>query len=582
MAGYVEKRWLFASADAETVRMLSERLRISQVLASILVNRQVTSVEEAELFLNPELNDLHDPFLLPGMQKATERIREAALSNEKVMIYGDYDVDGTTATALMVHFLRLLDMRVDYYIPHRIRDGYGMNAASIRRFIDEDVKLIITVDCGVNAVDQIALAAEHGIDVIITDHHEPGNVLPKAAAVIDPKLTGSQYPFRDLSGVGVAFKLACAMVQSLSHGRQTSNELREFILDAIGLVALGTVADVVPLLGENRILARYGLKALQTSQQAGVDALIESVYLRGTDISSSDVSFRIAPRLNAAGRMAEAALCVELFITNSTSEARIIAEKLGEINRERQRTQEEIFRSVRSKLEETHASLDDVHAIVMADEGWHAGVLGIVASKMVEEYWRPTVLIDLAGDEGKGSGRSVQSFNLFEALQQCDEHLIAYGGHAQAAGVRIRSDKIDDFRDALNQIASRCILQENIAPSVTIDMELMLSDVNTYLIREISRMAPHGEGNRPPIFASSGLDIAGQPRLLGPTGKHISFYVRQGSTSLRAIGFGMGDLYEKITAGSRRCSLAYQPNLNEWKGTRSVELEIKDVRFIDE
>jgi len=481
----------------------------------------------------------------------------------------------------MVHFLRLLDMRVDYYIPHRIREGYGLNAASIRRFIDEDVKLIITVDCGTNAVDEIALATEHGIDVVITDHHEPGNVLPRAVAQINPKLTGSLYPFRDLSGVGVAFKLACAIVQSLSRGRQTSNELRGFLLDAVGLVALGTVADVVPLLGENRILARYGLKALQTSQQAGVDALIESVDLRGVDISSADISFRIAPRLNAAGRMAEAALCVELFITNSTSEARIIAEKLGEINRERQRTQEEIFRSVRSKLEETHDGLDDIHAIVMADEGWHAGVLGIVASKMVEEYWRPTVLIDLAGDEGKGSGRSVQSFNLFEALQQCDEHLIAYGGHAQAAGVRIRSDKIDGFRDALNQIASRCILQENIAPSVTIDMELMLSDVNTYLIREISRMAPHGEGNRPPIFASSGLEIAGQPRLLGPTGKHISFYVRQGSTSLRAIGFGMGDLYEKITAGSRRCSLAYQPKINEWKGSRSVELEIKDIRFTD-
>jgi len=577
----VEKRWLFASADAETVRMLSERLRISQVLANILVNRQVTSVEEADLFLSPELTDLHDLFLLPDIQKATERIREAALTNEKVMIYGDYDVDGITATALMVHFLRLLDMRVDYYIPHRIREGYGLNAASIRRFIDEDVKLIITVDCGTNAVDEIALATEHGIDVVITDHHEPGNVLPRAAAQINPKLTGSLYPFRDLSGVGVAFKLACAIVQSLSRGRQTSNELRGFLLDAVGLVALGTVADVVPLLGENRILARYGLKALQTSQQAGVDALIESVDLRGVDISSADISFRIAPRLNAAGRMAEAALCVELFITNSTSEARIIAEKLGEINRERQRTQEEIFRSVRSKLEETHDGLDDIHAIVMADEGWHAGVLGIVASKMVEEYWRPTVLIDLAGDEGKGSGRSVQSFNLFEALQQCDEHLIAYGGHAQAAGVRIRSDKIDGFRDALNQIASRCILQENIAPSVTIDMELMLSDVNTYLIREISRMAPHGEGNRPPIFASSGLEIAGQPRLLGPTGKHISFYVRQGSTSLRAIGFGMGDLYEKITAGSRRCSLAYQPKINEWKGSRSVELEIKDIRFTD-
>ena len=575
----MKKRWFFQPVDNGLVSTLSDQLGISAILAHVLVTRKITGAEEARFFLNPQFSDLHDPFLLPGVEEATERIRQAAMKNEKVMIYGDYDVDGTTATALLVNFLRLLNMRVDYYVPHRIHEGYGLNVDAVRSFQADGVKLIITVDCGVNALEEVELARDLGIDVIVTDHHEPGEELPNACAVINAKLTGSMYPFRDLSGVGVAFKLACAMAKKLSADRRNTQDFSEFLNDTVGLVALGTIADVVPLLGENRILARYGLPALQRSQRAGIDALIDSARLRDCELSSSHVGFRIAPRLNAAGRMAEARLCVELFVTESTTDARQIAQKLDVNNRERQKIQEEMFLSVRKQLEERYKA-SKPHAIVMANEDWHAGVLGIVASKIAEEYWRPTILIALDGDVGKGSGRSVMPFfNLFDALRGCEHLLASYGGHAQAAGVTIRRDLIPQLREHMEQAAGESLDGQDVTPALEVDIEVALSDVSIGLIQEISQLSPYGEANRPPVFATDNLEIVGQPRILGSQGKHLSFYVRQGDVSLRAIAFGMGEHYKAISDGSRRCALAYQPKINDWQGRRSVELEVKDIHL---
>lgn len=573
----MEKKWAVFQCDRETVLELSSRSNIPAVMAKAFINRGILDADEVREFLNPRLSDLHDPETLPDIAKAAERVRRAALANQKVVVYGDYDVDGVSGAALLVQFLKLLNMDVAYYVPHRIREGYGLNANAIREFTSSDVQLLITVDCGINAVDEIDKANESGIDIIITDHHEPGAEVPRAYAITNPKLAGSKYPFRHLSGAGVALKLVWAIAQKLSPGRRVKPEFREFLMDALGLAALGTIADVVPLIGENRVLAKFGLEALAVSRSPGVRALIESAGLDGYRLASHHVSYRLAPRLNAAGRMAEAKMCVELLTTDSTEKARQIAKKLDENNRWRQQIQRDVLQSVRERLSK-EVDLNNDLVVVLADEYWHAGVLGIVASKVVDDHYRPTVLVALDDGIGKGSGRSIPEFNLFDALAECGRPLISFGGHSQAAGIKIKYEDIDAFRGALNAYASQKLDVRNLVCSLDIDAEIEADDLTVDLVGAMGRMAPYGEGNREPVFCTRGLRVAGAPRLIGKEDRHLAFYVRQGASSFRAIAFGMADLYDAILA-AEYCDLAYKAKINERNGRRAVELEVVDIQM---
>ena len=572
------RQWVIRDCDERERDHLVAAMGISPVAARLLVNRGLSDPVAARSFLEPDLNGLHDPALLPDIEKAVERLRSAIASNETIMIYGDYDADGVTSTSLLIQFLRLLGVSPRHYIPNRVEEGYGLHTEAIEAAAADGVRLIITVDCGTSAAAEVERARELGLDVVITDHHEPPHTVPRACAVVNPKLTGSLYPFRDLSGVGVAFKFAWAVAQSFSPGKRVTPEFRSFLLDAIGLVALGTVADVVPLTGENRIFAIYGLHALQSSSNPGIAALIERAGVGGKPLEPVDVSFKLGPRLNAAGRLARADLCVELFTCDSSERAAAIACELEDKNRERQRIQAAILNDARGRLADV-ADWQSRRAIVLADESWHAGVVGIVAAKIAEEFNRPTVLLSLDGEVARGSARSVPHFNLFQAIEACEDVLLSYGGHSQAAGLKVTRERLDRFCELFEAEALRRLGDWEPCGVLDIDAEMGLGAVTGTLVRELGRLAPYGEGNRSPVLACTNVAVAGRPRRMGPQGQHVSFYVRQGETSLRAVGFRMGEIHDAIAAGSVTCDIAFTPKFNGYRGMEEIELELCDVRL---
>ena len=569
-------RWLLPTPDTELGDSLARQLGVSHLTAQVLINRGLKDADSARAFLNPQLNDLADPDLLPDIEAAVERTFAAARNKEKVLIYGDYDVDGTTATALLVRFLRLAGLDVDYYVPHRIQEGYGLNIAAIEEFKQRGVDLIITVDCGVGSVAECEHARAAGIDVIVTDHHEPGEQVASACAVVDPKLTGHLHTFRELSGVGVAFKLAWAVAKRFSTGQKISEEFRGFLLNSLGLVALGTVADVVPLLGENRVLVRYGLKALSSSAGPGLRALMDRARIRRGRLSSVDVAFGLGPRLNAAGRMADAALAIDLMITDDGAVAQRIAETLDRHNVDRQKLQNDMFQHAREMVLQ-QADFDGSRAIVLAHDSWHPGVVGIVASKLVDEFNRPTALIAIEGGVGRGSARSVPGNNRFDVLDGFRDRMNSFGGHAAAAGFQITTENIPGLREHLNRAAKE-LAPELFQPSIQVDAEVELDDLSERLISELELLAPHGQANRRPLFVARGLRVAGKPKLMGMKGQHISFYVSNGKASLRVVGFGLGDkLYDRIIGGERSCSVVFSPRIDTWRGSGALELQIKDI-----
>ena len=570
------KRWLLRDCDEAARDALAARLGCSPILARLLANRGLSTGDQARNFLAPDLHDLHEPDLLPDVGKAVERVRAALGAGERVLVYGDYDADGVTATALLLRFLSQIGLEARHHIPNRVEEGYGVHREAIERAAAEGVGLIITVDCGVTAVEEVARARELGIDVVVTDHHEPGRELPRAVAVVDPKLTGSLYPFRELAGVGVAFKLAWAIAQSFSPGKRVTPEFRAFLLDAMGLVAIGTVADVVPLTGENRVFAAFGLHALRQSTSPGITALVEQAGVRDRRLKPRDIAFKIAPRLNAAGRVAHADLCVDLFTSRSLPEAEAIARELETKNAERRRIQADILASARERLAEP--GWEDARSIVLAHEDWHPGVVGIVASRLAEEHSRPVVLLGIRNGLARGSARSVPSFNLYEAIDACAPVLLAYGGHAQAAGLTLDRGNIDRFRELFEQQARRHLGAEPCG-LLEIDGEIALAALGPNLVRELERLAPFGHGNPPPVFAASSVALAGQARRMGGQGQHLAFYVRQGDVSLRAIGFGMGHLYETMTEGDVGLDIAFQPKIDDYRGVEAVELQLCDVRL---
>jgi single-stranded-DNA-specific exonuclease len=570
----LSKRWVLTPADPRVADKLAVALQIRAVAAQLLTSRGMTTIDEAREFLDPSLQRLYDPFLMRGMPQAVDRLIRAIRAHEAIVIYGDYDVDGVTATSVLSWFFRDIGIPVPYYLPHRMREGYGLNAEAVRKLAAQGTRVLITVDCGITGHEEVQLARRLGMDVIVTDHHQVPPTLPDAVAVLNPHQTECPYPAKELAGVGVAFKLVMALRSQLRQDVHWTGELPN-LRRHLDLVALGTIADVAPLLGENRILVRHGLQELTRSQKLGVQTLKRVSKVDEQDIGPRQVGFSLAPRLNAAGRLAAAKAGVELLLADDAMRAEKLARYLDSVNLERQAVQGQIYAEAKAAIE-TAGGIDTCGAIVLAAEGWHPGVVGIVASKLVEEYGRPTVLIGLDGETGKGSGRSIMAFHLYNALEACQEYLLGFGGHEHAAGIRIACTQVPAFREALNRVAHERLTAADHSPILRIDAEVRLEEVDDALLEFIERLEPFGEGNPPPLFLTRAVEVVGEPTLVGKEQQHLRMTVRQGSTLLPAIGFGMGSRVAEAKQGS--LDLVYSPQRHIWHERKERQLVLKDLR----
>ncbi|MBI3314885.1 MAG: single-stranded-DNA-specific exonuclease RecJ [Candidatus Omnitrophica bacterium] len=543
----MDKRWLIRSCDPFLQKTFSDELGIPPIIAQLLINRGITTVCEAGSFLSPDLSSLYDPFLLTDMGKAVRRIEQARSRGEKVLIYGDYDVDGVTSSALLCITLKRLGITAISYIPHRMEEGYGLNDTVAQFARSQGAHLIITVDCGINAFGPVDAINAAGMDVIIIDHHEPdGDVLPKALAVIDPKRSDCSYPFKGLCAVGLAAKLAQALL----------GEIPEEDLD---LVALGTVADVAPLRGENRIFVKKGLPLIANTQKHGLRALLEAAKISGKKMKPYYVGFIIGPRLNAAGRMDSANIALDLLLSDNAPRARVLAQSLETHNQSRQKMQTAVVEEAMAMIEDS--ALKDQQVIVVHKEGWHKGVLGIVASRIVEKYYRPTVVISVQDGMGTGSARSIDGFHVQEALAHCAGVLENFGGHQRAAGLRLKHERIEEFRLAINDLAKDLLTGEQMVPALDIDCEIPLSAIDRNLAALIESLEPHGEGNPSPVFCSRGVLVKSDPAILGRD--TIKFWVTDGTRTLSAVGFGLGAFKDRIQMGAK-VDLAYGLGLDDW------------------
>jgi single-stranded-DNA-specific exonuclease len=498
-------------------------------------------------------------------------------------VYGDYDVDGTTGTAILLQGLRLLGCEPEFYVPHRLEEGYGLNVEALRQIAARGAQLVITVDCGIGSLEEAEEAARLGLELIVTDHHEPRDRAPGAAVIVHPGLPEGSYPFRGLSGSGVAFKVAWRLAQLASGGPKVTARFRDYLLDSLVLATLGTIADVVPLHDENRIFVRHGLARLRQAPPVGLQALIEATGLQAaSQLRATDVSFKLAPRLNAVGRLGCARLVVELLTTSSPQRAADHARSLEEQNRQRQIIERRILVQAREMVETN--GLGQAPALVLASPDWHGGVIGIVAGRLADQYARPALLIALRKEQGdgppvgQGSGRSVPGFPLHEALQKCNEVLMSHGGHKAAAGFRVRADTVDLFRERFLAVAETFFPSGLPVPRLVLEAEVPLSALTLGLVKDIDRLEPYGSENLRPLFLAGGLQITGEPRRMGDGERHLNFRVRQNNTTLRAVAFNMGDRCSELMSAGGLCCLAFTPKINEWKGYCNVELEVADFQ----
>ena len=567
IAPYVAPQWVVhPRANLEQAKALGAELGIPLLAAQALVTRGVTDTESARLFLEPTLDQLHDPFLLKGLDLAVERIEGAIRNQEPVLIFGDYDVDGITSTYLLTSVLRSLGARAEYRIPHRTRDGYGLSIEAIDKAHAAGIKLVVTVDCGITAVEPVRRALDLGIDTVITDHHEPAAVLPEARAIVNPHQPGCTYPFKQLAGVGVTYKLVQALLRGGGTGPQAT--------DYLDIVAIGTIADVVPLVGENRILARAGLARIAGTPRLGLRALIEVAGLSGREITSGHVAFVLAPRINAAGRMGNAEQGMHLLLSREADEARACAESLEEDNQRRREADEQVLIEA-SDLVTRELHWPDCSSILLWSDRWHPGVIGIVASRLVERYQRPTVLVAIQGERGRGSGRSLPGLDLNALLNQCSDLLDAHGGHAFAAGLTVRPDRLPALRERLEGLVREQLSADRFVPRLTIDAEARLGECNMPLIQCLERMSPHGLDNPEPVFAARGVTLENVTTVGG--GKHLKVRLRDATGVAEAIGFGLAERATGVRAGSV-VDVAFVPSRNEWRGETQVQLRLKDLR----
>ncbi len=580
-----ERLWHLRPSNPTTTNRLAAAARISPVVAQLLLNRDVTDASTARRFLDSSLAGLHPPLSLPGVEAAAERITTAIIEKRSICVYGDYDVDGVTGTAILLRVLGRLGANVQFHVPLRLSDGYGLNSERLRELAQTGVSLVVSVDCGIASLAEAEVAREAGLELIVTDHHEmkmgmDGPVLPQASVLVHPRLPSLMpYPFGNLSGAGVAFKLAWAVAQRVCGSEKVSPELREVLLDSVGLAALGLVADVVPLQDENRILVKHGLERIRDKPSAGLKALLDASGVKPDQVlTSEDVGFKLAPRLNAAGRLGCASLAVELLTTTSPTKAAELARVLEGQNAERQ-ARERKYTAQAKEIVELNFANDP--AIVVASEEWHPGVVGIVASRLVDHFGKPALVIALPPNEqvATGSGRSIPDLALHQALVACDSLLEGHGGHAAAAGFKVRPDRIAAFRDCFNTYVASHFPGGTPSPQLKLDAEVPLSALTFGLIKDLEKLEPYGAGNPKPKLLASGLK-AEAPRLIGKgeTQRHLDFRVRQGDTTMRCVAWGMADRMEELMSAGGDCCLAFTPKINEWNGSRKLELHVIDLK----
>jgi single-stranded-DNA-specific exonuclease len=574
-----KNEWHIRPADARAEE-LARSLKISPLVAQVLLNRGITEVREGSVFLQPKLTELIRPCHMPGIEPAVARLREAVEKKEKITIYGDYDVDGITGVSILWELLTLLGAQVDFYIPHRIEEGYGLNVEAVRALAESGTRVLVTVDCGIGAHDAADLACRLGVHLVITDHHQPGPALPAAVAVVHPALQES-YANQDSAGAMVAYKLAWALAEQFSGGVRLEPKLRQFMLNATSLAAIGTVADIVDLRGENRVLTSFGLASVPDSQLVGLQALIESAGLKGQGVDSYAIGFRMAPVLNAAGRMGHARLAVELLTSTSETKARQIADYLKDQNVQRQQCERKMFKEACGIVIERGWNHPDRRSIVLAAQGWHTGVLGIVASRLVDKFYRPAIMINaLPGESGaaQGSGRSVPGFCLLSAIRACSSHLATFGGHKMAAGLTIHPDKIEPFTEDFEAYACDNLKEEDVVAKLDIDAVLPLRQFTRDAVNQLEMLGPFGQGNPKPVFATMGVRLLAAPRRVGARGDHLQFTITDNTGTIRCVGFGMGNLEKKLL-DNEFFNIAYEAQLNRYNGNTSVEFVTSDIQF---
>lgn len=558
----MNKKWECRVENQEEIQALAQEFHISTLLATILVNKKLVDKDMIEVFLNPRRSDFHNPFLMPDMEIAVNRIMKAMETNEKVMIYGDYDVDGITSITVLKKFLKDRGLETGSYIPNRLEEGYGLSEQAIQKIAAEKYTLMITVDCGISGIAEVELANRLGIETIITDHHEPAEVLPKALAVVDAKRKDNQYPFNQLAGVGVVFKLIQAI------GMKMGLQEKEY-LQYLDIVCIGTISDIVPLIDENRVIAKLGLRLVEMSRNIGIKAMIETIGYKTID--STAISFGIAPRINACGRMGHEKEALQLFLTDSLEEARNITQKLNRYNLERQEKEKAIFKQAVEKIEQEEQGKK---AIILGSDNWHHGVIGIVASKVTEMYFKPSILICFEGEEGKGSGRSVPGFDLHEALTKCSNYITKFGGHAMAVGITVSREAFPYFKKDVEDYLERTNVGEFI-PVIQIDKEVTLKDISFQSVHELKMLEPFGEANKTPIFLYRNLKIHSIRAL--SEGKHLKLTLKDEHFYMDAMGFNMGSYVEEYRIGDK-IDVVGTLEINTYNGNQSIQMNLKDIR----
>ncbi len=558
----MNKKWEICKINEEDINKICEENNLSQLIGSILASKKIISKDEIREFLNPTRDDFHDPFLMPDMEKAVERILIAIQNKEKIIIYGDYDVDGITSVTVLKKFLEEQGLKTGEYIPNRLNEGYGLNKEAVKNISEQGYTLIITVDCGISCIEEIEYAKELGMEVIVTDHHEPGEIIPDCLAVVDAKRKDNKYPFNQLAGVGVVFKL----IQSIS--LKLNLEAKEY-LKYLDIVRVGTISDIVPLIDENRVITKLGLKLVEKTRNIGLKTLLESTGYK--EINSTTISFGIAPRINACGRMGEEKEALELFLTNNIQEAKQISERLNQYNIERQETEKQIFKQAIQEIEEGNK---DVPCIILGKEGWHHGIIGIVASKVTDIYFKPSILICFEGEEGKGSGRSIPGFDLHDAVMNCNTYVEKFGGHSMAIGINVKKENFEKFKKEFEEYVQNSHIND-IIPIIKIDKEIDLRKINIQDIRDLKLLEPYGEANKMPLFLIKNMKIQSIRTL--SEGKHIKLKLGIDNYIADAIGFNMGNIAEQYLIGDR-VDVVGSLEINDFGDNENIQINLKDIR----
>jgi single-stranded-DNA-specific exonuclease len=570
----MEKEWKMppelSDEEKQKIKDISASLKCPKIVAELLYRKGLGTTEEIDAFLNPRLDQQYDPFLFPDMEKAVQRIMRAIDKGEKITVYGDYDVDGTTATTLLYLGLNRIGANIDYYIPHRMIDGYGLSLSSLDQLKENGTSLIISVDCGVNALEEIEAINERGMEIIITDHHNPKEELPEAVAIINPKLPGCTYPFPYLAGVGVAYKLLMAIYKA--KGLETLANTLKYM----DLVAVGTIADIVPLIGENRVFAHIGLQHLIEKKNLGLNALVQIAGLKSKVLDSSDIVFGLAPRINAAGRMGSASLAVELLISRDIEQSKELAESIERLNSLRQQEDQKTFQEACEIIEKKYSDLESVPCIVISSDDWHPGVIGIVASKLAERYYRPVLMISFKEGWGCGSGRSVADFDLFNALKFVEHNLPSYGGHKYAVGFTILQEYLDRFENELSRYIADHLQLQQIKPPLEIDHQIELYDISEFLLDWIEQFAPFGPENSRPVMLTRNVSVAGYPYTVGRN--HLKLKVVKDGVQLDLIGYNLGD-YLPLLKKNMDIDIAYTLEYTRFGGKINIQGKLKDIRW---